>query len=272
MTGLSAYESAACEAARRAGEGLLRRFGRTDALRVDEKARHDFVTDADREAEETLVSYLRNRFPDHGFVAEESAGPDPVGRLGEDGATHRWLIDPLDGTTNFIHEIPTFAVSIALEDAEGLAAAVIHDPVHDETFHATRGGGARLDGRPIRCSDAERLDGTLVATGIPFHDLDPLPGYVRALEACTRSSCRLRRAGAAAVDLAYAACGRYDGFWEVGLRPWDLAAGALLVREAGGLVTDVSGADDYLLSGSIVAAGPAVHRALLEIVRNAGLG
>ncbi|MDX1388006.1 MAG: inositol monophosphatase family protein [Acidobacteriota bacterium] len=259
---MNPYEEAACEAARRAGEGLRRAF-RRGRIEVEVKGLHDYVTEADREAEETIVSYLRGRFPDHEIMAEEGT-PD----LETEG--FRWIVDPLDGTTNFIHGVSTFAVSIALEDPSGLVAAAIYDPFHDETFHAARGEGARLDGEPIRCTELSGLGNALVATGFPFRELSRVDGYLQAFEACLRNAAGLRRAGSASLDLALTACGRYDGFWEIGLSPWDVAAGALLVREAGGIVTDVLGDPDrFLPTGDIVAAGPGLHAALLEITRAA---
>lgn len=254
------YERAACEAARAGGEVLRRRFRETARPRVERKGIHDFVTEVDREAEAAVVGYLNRHFPDQPVMAEE-------GTPGAAAAGFRWVVDPLDGTTNFIHGLPTFAVSVALEDPSGPLAGAIYDPVHDETFHARRGGGSRLDGHPIRCSDLERLDDALIATGFPFRELSRLPGYLEALEVVVRSTAGVRRAGSAALDLAFTACGRYDGFWEIGLSRWDVAAGALLVREAGGEVTDVAGGQEFLLSGDIVAAGAKLHAAMLEITR-----
>jgi myo-inositol-1(or 4)-monophosphatase len=174
------------------------------------------------------------------------------------------VVDPLDGTTNFLHGIGTFACSVALEDEMGIVAGAIVDPVHEESFHAHRAGGARLNGAPIRCSAAGSLDEALIATGFPFRELHRVGGYLSTLEAFMRSTVGVRRAGSAALDLAHTACGRYDGFWELGLRRWDLAAGVLLVKEAGGIVTGPSGEDGFLDSGDVVAAGPILH---LEMIR-----
>jgi myo-inositol-1(or 4)-monophosphatase len=264
------FEDAALEAARRPGDLLRRRFRDTSRLRIEAKGRRDFVTEVDREAEDLVVGFLRARFPDHRILAEESysSSGDEIAR---DGATsrYRWIVDPLDGTTNFIHGVPTFAVSVALEDDSGLLAAAIHDPIHDETYHACRGGGSRLDGEPIECSRVTELDDALLATGFPFRDLSRADGYLRAFETFMRTTAGIRRAGAASLDLAFTASGRYDGFWEVGLHPWDLAAGALLIRESGGRVTDVVGGESYLESGEILAAGPSLHEAMLEVTRGA---
>jgi myo-inositol-1(or 4)-monophosphatase len=253
------YERTACEAALAGGAILRRRFAE-GAVAVEHKGLHDFVTAIDREAEAAVVGLLRQRFPDHAVMAEE-------GSPAEAAADYRWIVDPLDGTTNFIHGVPVFAVSVALEDRNGLVAGAIHDPLRDETFHARRGAGACLNGASIRCSAPAGPQEALIATGFPFRELSRVDCYLRAFEAFIRSTAGLRRAGSASLDLAYTACGRYDGFWEIGLSRWDIAAGVLLVREAGGRVTDVLGGDTCLASGDIVAAGPALHRTMLAVTR-----
>jgi len=258
VTDAASFERAATDAAQRAGAVLRRRFGET--LRVESKGTHDFVTEVDREAEAAVLGHLRALFPDHAFMAEESA-PSAAA----DG--YRWVVDPLDGTTNFIHGVPTFAVSIALEDARGLVAGVVHDPIHDETFHAHRGGGAWLNDERIACARPAGLDESLVATGFPFRELSSLDRYLRAFREFVERTSGLRRAGSASLDLAFTACGRYDGFWEIGLSRWDIAAGALLVLEAGGVVTDAGGSGTFLEKGEIVAAGPTVHAAMVDITR-----
>jgi myo-inositol-1(or 4)-monophosphatase len=269
LTWHTRFEEAAREAARRPGELLRRRFRDTSRLRIEAKGLRDFVTEVDREAEDLVVGYLRGRFPEHRILAEESysRSGDEIAREGK--STYRWIVDPLDGTTNFIHGVPTFAVSVALEDDSGLLAAAVYDPVHDETFHGCRGGGARLEGEPIACSHVAELGDALIATGVPFRDLSRADGYLSAFERFMRTTAGIRRAGAASLDLAFTACGRYDGFWEVGLHPWDLAAGALLIREAGGRVTDVAGGDGFLECGEILAAGPVLHATMLEVTRSA---
>ena len=248
----------ALEAAKAGGEILRRRFAERRHLAIETKARHDYVTEVDREAEAAIVEVLRRRTPGYAILAEE-------GSLGAAESEHRWIVDPLDGTTNFIHGVPTFAVSIGLRGADGLLAGVVHDPCRDETFHAVRGGGAFLDGAPIRCTSIPGLDAALIATGFPFREMSRLPNYLAAFERFVRTTAGLRRAGSASLDLAYTACGRYDGFFEVGLFPWDLAGGCLVVAEAGGVVTDVHGGNDPLAAGSVVAAGPALHAAMLEV-------
>ena len=262
---LQQREEVACAAARAAGDQLLRRFRPRQRIAVETKGLHDYVTEADRTAERTVVEVLLGSFPQDGVLAEEgSAARDVSGR--------RWVIDPLDGTTNFIHGVPTFAVSVALEDASGLLVGVVHDPVHGETFHARRGGGARLNGDPISCSRAEDLHDALIATGFPFREMSRVREYLHAFESFLRGAAGMRRAGSASLDLVFTACGRYDGFWEVGLSRWDIAAGALIVQEAGGLVTDVAGGGSFLASGDVVAAGARLHPRLVEITRPALAG
>ncbi len=262
MSVLTDLEEAACEAARLAGKVLRQRFRTEVASRVETKGLHDYVTAVDREAEAVILEFLGARYPDHALMSEESH-PDAQ-------RTHyRWVIDPLDGTTNFAHGVTPFAVSIAVEDDEGLAAGAVYDPIHDEMFQAHRGGGARVDGEPIRCSQPTNSDDALIATGFPYRELSRLDAYLEAFAAAIRSTAGLRRAGSASIDLAYTACGRYDGFFEIGLCRWDLAAGALLIQEAGGRVTDVVGGSSFADSGDIVAAGSKMHAALLGITREA---
>ena len=254
------FEKVAVEAAQAGGEVLRRRFGDGLRLTVEVKAKHDYVTEVDREAESAVTEVLRRRFPDHAILAEE-------GSTGGPHAEYRWIVDPLDGTTNFIHGVPAFAVSIGLTDETGLVAGAVCDPCRNETFHAHRGGGAFLSGARIACSDLDHLDAALIATGFPFREMVHLPAYLDAFERFVRSTSGLRRAGSASLDLVYTACGRYDGFFEIGLKPWDLAGGALIVREAGGIVTDVHGGSGFLEEGSVVAAGSRLHAAMLAITR-----
>ena len=246
------------DAARLAGVVLRRRFRPRERLQVETKGMHDFVTEVDREAEAAVVAYVRANFPDHSILAEEGSPSQQAGGV-------RWVVDPLDGTTNFIHGVPTFAVSVAVEDSSGVLAGAIYDPVHEEMFHAHRGGGARLNWESIACTRPASLHDALIATGFPFRELSRLAGYLTAFERFVRTTAGLRRAGSASLDLAYTACGRYDGFFEIGLSRWDIAAGTLLVQEAGGRVTDPGGGKDYLETGDLVAAGPTLHAAMLAI-------
>ena len=261
-TDLSIFEATARDAAQAAGAVLRERYGST--IRVEQKGLHDYVTQVDRDAEDAALSLIRQRFPDHAILAEESgatAGDTPGGP--------RWIVDPLDGTTNFIHRVPTFCVSVGLEDSDGLAVGAIYDPMRDELFHGHRGGGAFLNGVQIRCSQPAGLGDSLLATGFPFRELSRLEAYLKTFEAFVRSTAGIRRAGSAAIDLAYVACGRYDGFWEVGLSAWDVAAGLVLVREAGGLTTNVVGGDVQLDRCDVVAAGPELHAAVLDVTQPA---
>ena len=255
------FERVACEAAALAGAVLRRRFRETH-LKVESKGLHDYVTAVDREAEDAAVGFIRARFPGHVIMSEEGS-PEA------ERAEHRWVIDPLDGTTNFIHGVTPFSVSVALEDSEGPVAGAILDPVHDETFRASRGNGSFCNDERIRVSEIGSGDGALLATGFPFRELSRLDRYLESLEAFARSTAGIRRAGSAAIDLARTACGRYDGFWEIGLSRWDISAGVLIVREAGGIVTDPLGTQTELESGDIVAAGPEIHRFMLEVTRRA---
>jgi myo-inositol-1(or 4)-monophosphatase len=257
------FHLAACVACARAGGRVLMDYwGKRRSFAIHEKGRNDFVTVADREAEEAIVRLVRGRFPDHAITAEES--PPSEGTVG-----FRWYIDPLDGTTNFIHGYPLFSVSVGVEDPQGMRAAAVFDPLRGEMFTAARGRGATLNGEPIRISEADRLGKALLVTGVPFRSLDRLDPYLSSFRAFILGSSAIRRDGSAALNLAYVACGRYDGFWEMGLSSWDVAAGSLIVREAGGLVTDFEGREGYLASGDIVAGTPGVHPAMLRIIRDA---
>ena len=245
----------AVRAARRAGEVITRSLHRIEGLEVTAKSHNDFVSEVDRAAEREIISILHKSYPAHGFLAEES------GRAG--GDEYVWIIDPLDGTTNFLHGFPQFAVSIACEHRGRPEIAVVYDPMRQELFTAERGGGAQLEGRKIRVSRQRTLDGALIGTGFPYRAnsrwIDPYLGMLRTV---MQQTAGVRRPGSAALDLAYVAAGRLDGFWELGLAPWDTAAGALLITEAGGRVGTLSG-KVYDQSGHIVAGNPKVFDALV---------
>jgi myo-inositol-1(or 4)-monophosphatase len=225
------------------------------------KTRHDFVTEIDREAERVIAEILLDAVPESAVMGEELT---PSVRPTADVI---WIVDPLDGTTNFLHGYPNYAVSIAALAGQTLAAGVVHDVTRDAVFSATRGGGAHLDGRPIRVSSLADPARALVGTGYPFKKLDLLDQYLGQFRTVLRATSGIRRAGAAALDLADVAAGRFDVFWELSLAPWDVAAGVLLVREAGGVVTTLDGSDDVLRHGSIVAGNPSMHRWMLETLR-----
>lgn len=253
----------ALRAARKAGELIARAADQLDAITVDEKGANDFVTEVDRGAEREIIYQLKKAYPDHAFLGEES------GAGGTAGAEYRWIIDPLDGTTNFIRGIPHFAVSIACEYRGQIEHAVVLDPIRREEFTASRGRGAQLNGRRIRVSNRKGLDGALIGTGIPFQSRNAqhIPAYMKSLEAVVEKTAGVRRAGAAALDLAYVAAGRFDAFWEMNLQPWDIAAGSLLIREAGGLISDFNGGSDFLENGHVVCGNPKSFKALLQLVQ-----
>src|ERR1044071_7509153 len=221
----------AVRAARRAGSIINRSALGGAALKVRSKRANDFVTQVDGEAEQAGMEIVRKAYPDHGFIAEESGETTP-------DAEYLWIIDPLDGTTNFIHGFPQYAVSVAVQHRGALTHAVVYDPGKNELFTASKGRGAFLNDRRIRVSKCLKLEGALVGTGFPFKELGRADIYLAQLKAMMEKTAGVRRAGAAALDLAYVACGRLDAFWELGLSPWDMAAGALLIQEAGGLVGD----------------------------------
>jgi myo-inositol-1(or 4)-monophosphatase len=256
----------AVRAARRAGSIINRAALDGGGLEVRAKQRNDFVTRVDRAAEEAIIEVVRKAYPDHAVLAEES------GRTAG-SAEYQWIIDPLDGTTNFIHGFPQYCVSIAIRHRDALAHGVVYDPIRNELFTASKGRGAFLNDRRIRVSKCTRLGDALVGTGFPFKEVTRLDVYSQQLRTLMLSSSGVRRAGAAALDLAYVACGRLDAFWEMGLSAWDMAAGALMILEAGGLVSDLRGEAGYLESGEICAATPKVFPLLVEALSgNPGTG
>ena len=246
----------AVRAARRAGDIIVRAIPRLEAVEIQSKGRNDFVTEVDKAAEADIIETVRRLHPDHAFLAEESGA----------SANHSdvvWIIDPLDGTTNFMHGFPTFAVSIAVQIRGRLEHAVVFDPMRQELFTASRGEGAQVEGRKMRVSKQTTLEGSLIATGFPFRADSPwIDEYLAMLKSVMSKVAGVRRPGAAALDLAYVAAGRVDGFWELGLRPWDTAAGTLLITEAGGRVGTLSG-EDYQLGSHIVAGAPKLYASLV---------
>ncbi len=252
----------AVKAARRAGAIINRAARDVETLSVTRKRHADFVTEVDQAAELAIIDVLRRAYPDHAILAEESGAQ--AGKAG--GSEFTWIIDPLDGTTNFIHGFPQYAVSIGLQHKGVLTHGVIYDPAKDELFTASRGRGAHLNDRRLRVSKRAQMGDALIGTGFPFRDLHGLDEYVAMFREVTTRSAGIRRAGAAALDLAYVAAGRLDGFWEIGLSPWDMAAGALMVQEAGGLVGDFSGEPGYLKSGRILCGNPKIFVQLLQLI------
>jgi len=250
-------------AADKAARGLKRDFGEVEQLQVSMKGPADFVSTADHRAEKVLREELGKARPGFGFILEESGvieGRDPH---------HRWIVDPLDGTTNFLHGLPHFAISIGLEREGEIVAGLVYDPIKDETFWAEKGSGAYLNDRRLRVSSRRKMEQALVATGMPYHGHGTPGEFVAQLEAVMDEVAGIRRLGAAALDLAYVAAGRYDAFWEEHLSPWDLAAGILLVREAGGYVSKTDGGEDVLGTGSVLAANDQLHLPMLRLLRKA---
>jgi myo-inositol-1(or 4)-monophosphatase len=249
-------QNIAMRAARRAGDLIVRSLSRLDSLKIDSKGRNDFVTEIDRKAEEDIIATVRKAYPDHAFLAEES------GQSGNNDFT--WIIDPLDGTTNFLHGFPIFAVSIAVEHKGRLEHGVVYDPLRQEFFTASRGAGAQLEGKKIRVSTQRTLEGALIGTGFPYRaNIRYIDAYLDMLKAVMTTAAGVRRPGAASLDLAYVAAGRIDAFWEIGLAPWDTAAGTLLIQEAGGRNGTLTG-EPYAQGGHIIAGNPRVFTELVE--------
>ncbi len=251
----------AIKAARAAGEIILRNIDRVDTLTISNKSRNDYVSEVDKKAEAEIIRILSRAYPEHGFFGEESGDQS-------EGREYQWVIDPLDGTTNFLHAIPQYSVSIALRRDRHFEQAVVYDPFKDELFTASRGAGAQLNGKRIRVSAARSLEGALLGTGIPFREDQDLELYLETLRVLVPGTAGIRRAGSAALDLAYVAAGRFDGFWEFGVNKWDVAAGILLVQEAGGLVGDLYGGLNHYENGDILCGGAKVYKNMLERLRN----
>ena len=247
-------------AARKAGDIIFRSLNRLDSIKVASKEHNEFVTEVDQKCEREIIKVIQASYPDHAFLGEET------GASGENECV--WIIDPLDGTTNFIHGLPQFAVSIAMQRSGRLEHGIVYDPMRQELFTASRGEGAQLEGKRIRVTTRPRLDGALIGTGFPYRaNAEHVDEYLAMLKAVLAETAGVRRPGAAALDLAYLAAGRLDAFWEIGLKPWDMAAGVLLVQEAGGIVTGFLGKSDYMETGNILAGTPRVQRAMLSLLR-----
>jgi len=257
----------AVKAARRAGSIINRASLDLDLLKVTRKGHNDFVTEVDKAAEAAVIEILLTAYPDHAILAEERGLAFAKSAKGTDDAIrhcdHLWIIDPLDGTTNFIHGFPQYCVSIALAQRGQLTQGVIYDPSRNDLFTASRGRGAFLNDRRLRVSRRIRMGEALLGTGFPFRDISTLDHYLQMFRLMTEQSAGLRRPGSAALDLAYVAAGRLDGFFEIGLQPWDMAAGALMVTESGGLMGDLKGEQEYLLSGNVLAGNPKIFAQLV---------
>lgn len=248
----------AVRAARSAGDLILRSADNVGRLQIDQKGKNDYASEVDRLAEREIINIIKAAYPEHSILAEESGQ--------HKGNDFVWVIDPLDGTTNFLHGFPQYAVSIALKHKGKLEVGVVYDPLRDELFTAKRGGGAMLNNRRIRVTNQTSLKGALIGSGFPFKTDQYLDAYVGMFRSITVGAAGIRRAGAAALDLAYVAAGRLDGFWEIGVMEWDVAAGILLIKEAGGVVTDFSFNDNYLVSGNVIAGSPKMHQVLYQLI------
>ncbi len=253
----------AAQAAEAGGLVIERAFERLDRVQVESKTTNDFVTEVDRAAEAAIIEVIQQYYRDkHHILSEE------IGSVGPEGADFQWIIDPLDGTTNFIHGFPQFAISIAVKIRGRLEHGLIYDPISREMFYASRGKGAFLNKTRIRVSDRPTFAGTLIGTGFPFKkdQMETVDSYLGMFKAIMTEAAGIRRPGSAALDLAYVACGRLDGFWEMNLKPWDIAAGIVIVREAGGLISDLKGGETYLESGNILTANPKLFKQMLKTI------
>lgn len=247
----------AINAARQAGDIIIRNFDQLDRIKVTAKSGDDFFTEVDIKAEQAIIHTILKAYPDHGIIAEES------GIQNQDAETV-WIIDPIDGTNNYLHSFPFFSVSIGIRIKNRMEFGVVYDPFRHECFSAMRGSGARLNDRRIRVSKQTQLNAALLSSGFPFRNANAAKRYMPTFETMIGKCAGLRRLGSAALELAYVACGRLDGCWLLGLSPWDIAAGVLLIQEAGGLIADLHGGEDYLKKGDIVAGNPKVFKALLQ--------
>lgn len=257
----SAILNVMVQAAMKAGRSLSRDFGEVQNLQVSLKGPGDYVSQADRRAEEIVHAELSRARPDYSFLMEES------GEIDGADSQHRWIVDPLDGTTNFLHGIPIFAVSVALERQGQIVAGVVFNPAMDELYVAERGGGAFMNDRRLRVAARRKLEDAVVGTGVPHLGRGHHPTYISQLSRVMAETAGIRRLGAASLDLAYVAAGRLDGFWEDALQPWDMAAGILMVREAGGFVTDLDGGQEMFPKHSIVVGNESIHAALSRLTR-----
>ena len=252
----------AVKAARRGGAVINRASLDLDQVAVAKKKHNDFVTEVDKAAEEAIIDVLKNAYPDHAILAEESGASPNL----HDENEHVWIIDPIDGTTNFIHGFPQYCVSIALQHRGQITQAVIYDPNRNDLFTASKGAGAYLNEKRIRVSRRDKLAESLIGTGFPYSDLSRLDEYMKMFKIMTERTAGLRRPGSAALDLAYVAAGRLDGFFEEGLKPWDMAAGSLLITEAGGLIGNFKGESDYLYKGNIITGNPKIFAQMVALL------
>lgn len=247
-------------AALSAGKILMHSYGKLKSSQISSKSKNDFVTEIDKKSEACVIKIIKSYYPDHSIQAEESGV--------HQGALTRWIIDPLDGTSNYIHHFPAFSVSIGVMENGVLTTGVIYDPLHNELFCAQKGKGAYLNNKPILVSSTQKLSTAFMATGIPFRARGRFDEYIRSFEKISMGSAGMRRGGSAALDLAYVAAGRFDGFWEINLSPWDIAAGAVIVQEAGGQISDLWGNGQFLTTGDVLASNRKIHKELKSITSN----
>jgi len=252
----------AVKAARRGAAIINRASFDLDRIKVTEKTPNDFVTEVDQAAEQAIIEVLKSAYPDHAILAEESGASANL----HDENDNVWIIDPLDGTTNFIHGFPQYCVSIALQQRGQITQAVVYDPTRNDLFTATKGAGAYLNEKRIRVTKRDKISDALIGTGFPFRAGDNIDEYMKMFKIMTQSCAGLRRPGSAALDLAYVACGRLDGFFEKGLQPWDMAAGSLLITESGGIMGTFAGESDYLYKGDVLAGTPKVFAQLVSLL------
>jgi myo-inositol-1(or 4)-monophosphatase len=252
----------AVTAARLSGDIILKSYGRLSDSDIQSKQAFDFVTKVDRWSEAVIIQTIRAKFPHHLFLSEETIKQQSIG-------DYRWIIDPLDGTTNYIHAYPMFSISIALEYQNEIILGVVFDPLRDELFHAVKGGGSFLNNNKVTVSAISDTGKSLIATGFPFKKKEMLGSYLDAFSKIFEKVSDIRRAGSAAIDLAYLAAGRVEGFFELNLSPWDIAAGSLLIREAGGFITDFGGGQEYLSTGNVVAGNNTIHPEILALIKQA---
>ncbi|MFA6580625.1 MAG: inositol monophosphatase family protein [Paludibacter sp.] len=251
---------ATCEIARSAGKFMADERRSFDSSKIETKGLHDLVSYVDKESEKQIIEQLQNLLPESGFIAEE-------GTNSKQGEHYNWVIDPLDGTTNYIQGVPVYAVSIGLLEDEELVLGVVYEVGRDECFYAWKNGGAYLNGQSIHVSDRGDIHDALLATGFPYNDFSKLEVYMEILKWTMTHARGVRRLGSAATDLAYVACGRFDAFWEYDLKPWDVAAGAVIVKEAGGTVTDYKGESDFLFGREIVASNGLIEKLILSKIK-----
>lgn len=249
-----------CEIARNSGKIMAEERKNFDASKIESKGMHDLVSYVDKESEKRIITELQKLLPESGFIAEEGTNDTR-------GERFNWVIDPLDGTTNFIQGVPVYCVSIGLLDGDELVVGVVYEVGRDECFYAWKNGGAYLNGEKITVSDRSDIHDALLATGFPYSDFSRIEEYIEFLRWAMKNARGVRRLGSAAADLAYVACGRFDAFWEYDLKPWDVAAGSLLVKEAGGMVSDYSGGDNYLFGREIVASNSLINRTVLDKIK-----